>query len=151
VQSSLATCSNQKLAFKYFGPYVILEKIRAVAYKLALSANSAIHPVFHISQLKKLVSKFPVSSVLPTDAVEYQVPEKVLASRMEKGGDVEVAQVLIKWSQMGADLATWEDKVALMQQFPAAPAWGQAGRQDRGSVSSVREALGKRARRDNIK
>jgi hypothetical protein len=97
VQSSLATRSNQKLAFKYFGPYVILEKIGAVAYKLALSANSAIHPVFHISQLKKLVSKFLVSSVLPTDAVEYQVPEKVLASRMEKGGDVEVAQVLIKW------------------------------------------------------
>jgi hypothetical protein len=91
VQSSLATHANQNLAFKYFGPYVILEKIGAVAYKLALSADSAIHPVFHILQLNKLVSISPVSSGLPNNNVEYHMPEKVLASRMKKVGDVEVA------------------------------------------------------------
>jgi hypothetical protein len=96
VQSSLATLANQKLAFKYFGPYSILEKIGSVAYKLALPADSAIHPVFHILQLKKLVSTSPVSSVLPNENVEYQVLEKLLASKMKKVGDVEVAQVLIK-------------------------------------------------------
>jgi hypothetical protein len=50
VQSSLTTRANQKLAFKYFGPYSILEKLESVAYKLALPADSAIHPIFHSSK-----------------------------------------------------------------------------------------------------
>lgn len=52
VQSSLAKHANQKLSFCFFGPFKILEKISAVAYKLQLSPSSAIHPVFHVSQLK---------------------------------------------------------------------------------------------------
>lgn len=36
VQSSLAQRSNQKLAFKFFGPFKIIGKIGAVAYKLQL-------------------------------------------------------------------------------------------------------------------
>jgi hypothetical protein len=41
---------------------------------------------------------------------------------MKKQGDTEVGQVLIKWSRMGEDLATWKDNESLLQQFPAAPA-----------------------------
>ena len=55
VQSSLAPRSNQKLAFKFFGPYQILSKMGAVAYKLKLPSSSMVHPVFYVSQLKKLV------------------------------------------------------------------------------------------------
>jgi hypothetical protein len=43
---------------------------------------------------------------------------------MKKQGDAESTQVLVKWSKMGKDLATWEDKASLQQQFSAAPAWG---------------------------
>lgn len=34
MQTSLAQRLNQKLSFRYFGPFPILEKIGAVAYKL---------------------------------------------------------------------------------------------------------------------
>jgi hypothetical protein len=44
-----------------------------------------------------------------------------------------VDQVLIKWSGWPNSLATWEKLIPLQQQFPEAPAWGQAGFQDRGS------------------
>jgi hypothetical protein len=68
VHWSLAPRSNQKLAFKFFGPYEILERVGAMVYKLKLPLTSAIHPVFHVSQLKKLISeKVQVSPALPCD------------------------------------------------------------------------------------
>lgn len=68
VQSSLALRSNQKLAFKYFGPFKILARVGQVAYKLDLPSSSSIHPVFHVSQLKPaLTATAPVSASLPTD------------------------------------------------------------------------------------
>jgi hypothetical protein len=43
----------------------------------------------------------------------------------------------VVWSGLSPDLATWGDMEALKQQFPHAPAWGQAVAQDRGNVSSA--------------
>jgi hypothetical protein len=70
VQSSLAQRSNQKLSFKFFGPYRILERIGSVAYCLELPVSSSVHPVFHVSQLKKSVgAQHSVTAVPPSDAV----------------------------------------------------------------------------------
>jgi hypothetical protein len=43
-----------KLAPRYVGPYPITRRIGSLAYQLALpEAMAGVHPVFHVSQLKK--------------------------------------------------------------------------------------------------
>lgn len=88
VQASLAPRMNQKLAFKYFGPYRILERVGSVAYRLELPSSSSIHPVFHVSQLKAAVLD-PTSVVptLPTDISSPRVPHRFLQRRLFSRGD----------------------------------------------------------------
>jgi hypothetical protein len=52
IQSSVVHRANQKLEFKYFGPFPILQRVGSMVYKLQLSASATIHPVVHVSQLK---------------------------------------------------------------------------------------------------
>jgi hypothetical protein len=46
VQASVARHAHHTLAFKFFGPYRILDRVGAVAYKLDLPSTAAVHPVF---------------------------------------------------------------------------------------------------------
>jgi len=126
IQTSVATRSSHKLSFKYFGPYPVVAKIGTVAYKLQLPENSKVHPVFHVSQLKKALPPLTLVSLeLPnsteTDAFRY--PVKVLQQRLKPHGDHLVSKVLIQWSTWPATMATWELEEELRSQFPTAPAW----------------------------
>jgi hypothetical protein len=137
VQTSVANRANQKLSFRFFGPYLITKKIGSVAYRLQLPDTSSIHPIFHVSQLKGAVPVTHTDQPLPDHIAGLQVPERILQKRVATTGAEVRLQALIQWTGFPPSMATWEDVEALRQRFPRAPAWGQAGSQQGGDVSSV--------------
>ncbi|KAH0698723.1 hypothetical protein KY284_012938 [Solanum tuberosum] len=52
-QVSVAGQPFNKLATKYYGPYIIDARVGPVTYKLLLHVEVLIHPIFHVSQLKR--------------------------------------------------------------------------------------------------
>jgi len=138
-QSTVASRPYPKLAFKYFGPYTVLERVGSVAYHLQLPEDSMIHPVFHISQLKPFSADYtPVYDSLPviTDLEAADtVPEAIIDRRLVKKGNIVVPQVKLTWLGLPSSATTWEDYNVVKQRFPTAPAWGQAGTQAEGSVT----------------
>ena len=73
-----------KLAPRYIGPYLIVQRIGKLAYKLQLPEELAgVHPVFHVSQLRKCL-RVPEESILAEavdlqDTLEYmEYPKKIL-------------------------------------------------------------------------
>jgi hypothetical protein len=62
---------NLKLTTKFYVPFKILEKIGSTAYKLQLSTTAKIHPMFHVSQLKKHIDP----RVVPQSNVPLLTPE----------------------------------------------------------------------------
>lgn len=52
-QSSAFSRIAPKLAAKYYGPFRIIARVGPVAYELQLPVEAKIHPVFHVSLLKK--------------------------------------------------------------------------------------------------
>jgi hypothetical protein len=142
-QSSVVNRPCPKLAFKFFGPYEILARVGTRAYRLALPAASLIHPVFHISQLKEFVPDHtPVFHDLPKivelDIIDT-VPEAILDRRLVKKGSAAIPQGLIKWKNIDADSATWEDLSVLRARFPDFSAWGQAPAPEGASVTQAGE------------
>jgi hypothetical protein len=77
-----------------------------------------------------------VSTELPYDGMQYRIPLQVLQTRLIPHRSVQIAQVLVHWSELPDSLATWEDRESMQQQFLWAPAWGQATSQDPGNVST---------------
>lgn len=81
-----------------------------MAYRLDLPASLAVHPVFHVSQLKKSVGdRHSVTAAPPSEDVLWSVPERVLQTHTIHKGTPSIAQGLVKWSNLPISLATWED------------------------------------------
>lgn len=141
VQTSIARRSNQKLSYKYFGPYKIQQRVGAVAYKLDLPQGSKIHPVVHVSLLKPaLPTQVTAELDLPLHCVsmdESTVPIAIVDTKELQAGNKNFTMVLVQWSNMPSSWVTWENKNRLFEDYPNSPAWGQAGKQAEGNVTHL--------------
>ena len=106
-----------KLQPKYLGPYEITKTISPVAYQLNLPDDLRIHPVFHVSLLKRYTPNdsetFPGRNIPPpppitvNDQLEYEV-ERLLDKRTRKFGRHQRIEYLVKWKGYPEYDATWE-------------------------------------------
>lgn len=110
-----------KLSSKYYEPYQILSQVGQVAYKLLLPHTSKVHPVFHVSLLKKKIgSRAVVQSVLPMTSEEGQLlvkPVAILQRQLVPKWNVVAIKVLIQWSNLPPEDAIWEDYDFIKSKF----------------------------------
>ena len=91
----------------------MLEKIGKAAYKLLLPDGCQLHPVFHVSQLKRHVGP------LVDDQGNIKVaPMEILERRMIPRNNEPVVQWLIQWLNLPPSAATWEDADFIRKVFP---------------------------------
>jgi hypothetical protein len=117
-QMSVTVRKNLKLSPKFYGPYQILDRIGAVSYKLDLPSGSKIHPIFHVSLLKKRVGEaIMVQDTLPyvdnADGRLRPKPKVAIDFRTSKG----VTEVLIHWDGLSLVDATWENLEDMQHRF----------------------------------
>ncbi|KAJ3703314.1 hypothetical protein LUZ61_007019 [Rhynchospora tenuis] len=121
-QQSLTGGGSAKLNSKYFDPFEIVEKIGSVAYKINLPDTAQIHPVIHVSQLKKQLGRRDKPSfTLPwvgTSGTLRVAPELILDRRLIRRGMEGVVQLKIKWVNLSEENATWEDYELIKEKYP---------------------------------
>ena len=95
---------DNKLSPKYYGPYKVLQKIGTMAYKLELPASSRVHPVFHVSCLKKVIGdKLLVQKILLELDEEGKIilePEAVMEKRTRQVRNRSISEYLYKWKNL---------------------------------------------------
>ncbi|KAL6342714.1 hypothetical protein AAG906_013120 [Vitis piasezkii] len=105
---------------RYYGPYPILEKIGARAYRNChLHSNS---PVFHVSLLKPYNGTPVVTPLdlppLADNGIITLEPQQILDTRWIKRGDTFMEESLVHWKHLPHEEATWESTDTLCHQFP---------------------------------
>ena len=104
------TRPSAKMEDKWFGPYEVIEKVGASAYRLNIPKTwKQVHPVFNVSMLKPAHDPIfdsqkkppPPSPVIIEEEEEYEVDE-ILDSRIHRGK----LQFLVKWT--GYNEPSWQ-------------------------------------------
>ena len=91
-----------------------------MAYQLALPIHSKIHPIFHVSCLKKVIgTKCQTQTNLPELDKEGSIwlqPQVVLDQRERRLRQRTIKEVLVQWKYTTPVDSTWEP-ATILQQF----------------------------------
>jgi len=85
-----------KLVAKFYGQYKVPERIGEVAYKLELPPGSKVHPVYHVSLLKKQWGPNSASSTILLE-VPQDIPELVPQDVLDVKWKDQKREILVHW------------------------------------------------------
>ncbi|KAK6151525.1 hypothetical protein DH2020_014160 [Rehmannia glutinosa] len=116
---------KEKLSPRYVGPYMIVERIGKVAYKLELPQEmTTIYNVFHVSMLKKYIPD--PSHVLTPQLIQIDEsfimkknPQQYLIKELRAMRNREISMVKVVWRNHNRyEDATWEIEEDMRNQYP---------------------------------
>ncbi|KAL2250149.1 UNVERIFIED_CONTAM: hypothetical protein Sindi_2488600, partial [Sesamum indicum] len=112
-----------KLSPRYIGQHDIIERIRPLAYQLALPAELSIHDVFHISTLRQYQSD--PSHIIHQPKIEISeeltyVEElaEILDTTVKKLRNKDISMVKVRWSHHSLRESTWEVEEHMREKYP---------------------------------
>jgi hypothetical protein len=115
---------REKLAPRYIGPYPVIKRIGAMAYKIKLPEQLLdVHNVFYVSQLQKCLRVLEDQVVPDTldlqDDLRYQeVLMRILDTMTQRTWTQAFKLCKVQWSRHSEAEATWEREDALKKEFP---------------------------------
>ncbi|GKF14697.1 hypothetical protein Tco_0056159, partial [Tanacetum coccineum] len=98
---------------KYVGPFKVLDKVGAVAYKLELPQElSRVHHTFHVSNLKKCYSDEPLAIPLDglhiDDKLHFVEPVEIIDREVKRLKQCHIPIVKVRWNSRRGPEFTWE-------------------------------------------
>ena len=118
------TTRRNKLNPRYMGPFEVLERIRPLAYRLALPQEiEKIHNVFHIFQLRKYVPDpshiLSHSPLHIRENLSYtEEPVQILDYKLKQLRNKTISLVKVLWRGQKLEEATWEPEEEMQQTYP---------------------------------
>ncbi|XP_070040941.1 uncharacterized protein [Nicotiana tomentosiformis] len=113
-----------KLSPRYIGPYKIIRKIGQVAYELDLPSDlESVHPVFHVSMLRKCIGDpsrvMLVNDVQVTEQLSYEeTPITILDRQVRRLRTKDVASMKVLWRNNNVEELTWEAEEDMKSRYP---------------------------------
>ncbi|XP_009800237.2 uncharacterized protein [Nicotiana sylvestris] len=109
-----------KLSPRYVGPYKIIRCGVRVDLPLELEA---VHPVFHVSMLRKCIGDpshiTPIEDIhIAEDLFYVEVPVAILDRQVRKLRTKEVASVKVLWRNNNIEEMTWEAEEEMRKKYP---------------------------------
>ncbi|GJR56803.1 hypothetical protein Tco_1498965 [Tanacetum coccineum] len=113
-----------KLNPRYVGPFQVLAKVRAIAYKLELPQElSRVHNTFHVSNLKKCYANVILAALLDglhiDDKLHFvEEPVEIMDREVKRLRQSRVPIIKIRWNSRRGPEFTWEREDQFTKKHP---------------------------------